>query len=398
MKKICIISNLHLSSNPRVWKEANSLANAGYEVLILTIWTSQKKKDEDIAFIHHPKLSYKAALDLTEVSPLKFFYYRALARLGKEIKSFFNIDTTYALGYGQSLLKQQALKEKADLYIAHTEYGMLIGQKLLKENKKVAFDFEDWYSHDYMITSRPVKLLCRLEKFAIENAAYCTFPSNSMAKEVKEFYHSKKKVHNIIYNGFSSKENAINNISDKSISSLIWFSQTIGPGRGLETLLTALSYVNSKVELHLLGFCDEDYKNKLIDWFPQNLGHQLFFHSPVSHSDLISVLQQHSIGLAIEEDYPESRNTTITNKILQYIQAGIRVLATATKGQKEVARYFPEAVELVPFNDPERWAASIEKILSSPSENKKMQLQKFNEIFSWEAQEEKFLKLVSETI
>jgi len=394
MKKICIISNLHLSTNPRVWKEANTLAAAGYETVILTVWTSEKKRKEDAAFVKHSKLSYKAALNINEVSLPKRLYYKAIVRLGQEMKKKFNIDSSFALGYGQTLLKKEALKANADLYIAHTEYGMLVGRELIKKNKRVAFDFEDWYSHDYIVPSRPFKLLRKLEKFALENGVYCSFPSKAMATGVEEFYNSNKSSH-VIYNGFSTKENIVSNSDTKKNRSIIWFSQTIGPGRGLETLFTALSYLDTKVEVHLLGLCDDIYRNKLMESFPGNMGHSLFFHSPVPHSDLISVLKQHSIGLAIEDNYPESRNTTITNKILQYIQAGIKVLATSTKGQAEVAGYFPGDVELVPFNDPKKWAMCIEQLLSSPPINKELQFQKFKDIFSWEAQEQKLLNLIS---
>src|SRR5689334_18473836 len=101
MKKICLVSNLHLSANPRLWKEANSLAVAGYEVVILTIWTSAEKREQDQSFIHHPNIRYKAAINLIpgEVSSIRRFYRRARRRLSIEIKKRFRIDTSWILDF-----------------------------------------------------------------------------------------------------------------------------------------------------------------------------------------------------------------------------------------------------------------------------------------------------------
>src|SRR5690349_5413383 len=123
MKKICIISDLHLSSNPRVWKEANSLARNGYQVVVLTMWSSAEKKIKDQAFVKHPNLSYKAFLSLIPGETREWirFYQRLRFRLGREVTRFLPVETKWALGYGLDKSVKAAKKEKADLYIAHTE-------------------------------------------------------------------------------------------------------------------------------------------------------------------------------------------------------------------------------------------------------------------------------------
>ena len=102
--------------------------------------------------------------------------------------------------------------------------------------------------------------------------------------------------------------------------------------------------------------------------------------------------------MAIENKFPESRNKTVTNKILQYLQAGIKILATDTEGQQEVAAYFPDTVITVPVDQPELWAKQIGDLLQSPAVNRKEQLNQFNAVFSWEAQEKKLLELVKNAI
>lgn len=398
-EKICLISDLHLSSNPRVWKEANALAAAGYDVVILTMWTSEERRKKDLSLIHHQKIIYKASLNLIpgEIHFLKRFIIRLRSRLAREMKRWLNVDSAWCLGYSPQTMTHAALNEQADLYIAHTEFGIVIGKELILKGAKVAYDIEDWYSHDYLVPERPVALLKSLEKFAVEKGAYCSCPSQSMATALEKDYPSGKKVQ-VLYNGFSVNENVSENSVAASGSSLVWFSQTIGPGRGLETIMKALCELNTKIELHLIGECVVGYDEELNKLFPFDKGHQLIIHSAVKHHELIAILSRHSIGLAIENNTPENKNTTVSNKILQYLQAGIKVLATDTAGQQEVAAYFKNAIATVPVGQPGLWAKQIEHLLQLPVVNRAEQLQQFNAVFSWEAQEKKLLELVRSAI
>jgi glycosyltransferase involved in cell wall biosynthesis len=269
-----------------------------------------------------------------------------------------------------------------------------VGRRLLKEGKKVAFDFEDWYSRDYLVPGRPVKLLKELERNALTNGLYCVAASRSMASALNKAYQTGKEI-TVIYNGFSVSET--NNVVAKKKSgnrpSLIWFSRNIGPDRGLETLFEAIALLGKQIDLHLLGMSDPAYVETLKQKFPASNGHQLTIHNFIDHRELIPFLSGFDIGLAIEESQAESRQVTITNKILQYIQASLKVLATDTAGQQEVAGYFPDRFAVVPAKDPQAWAAGIDELINRASETNNVQ-NTFQEIFSWESQQEKYVKLL----
>lgn len=401
MRKICIITNQHLCNNPRVWKEARSLAINGYKVTIITTWTSAISKEKDMALIEGYGVDYVAALNLipSETTKTIRFLYRLKNRLALIAKLFLGLELPLLLGNDPKPVLKFLKNHTADLYICHVDQSLYIGKILMQNGKRVAYDFEDWYSRDYLVPSRPVKLLENLEQFALQHGVYCTCPSATMAIALASAY-STQKIVKIIYNGFSIEEttaaNPINGKPDKS--SLVWFSQTIGPGRGLETLMKALQFVHSTVQLHLIGDCTKDYQLQLEKLFKGAHSNQLFFHPPIPHSQLLSTLSRHTIGLALENSYPDSRDTTITNKILQYLQAGIKVLATATKGQQEVAPFFPDTIALVDFEDVRGWAANIEKLLQAPPVDQSAQASVFNLFFSWEAQEKKLLTLVDNAL
>lgn len=410
MKRICIVSDLHLSSNPRVWKEANTLATAGYEVTILTMWTSAAKRERDKTFLHHPALQYKAGLNLIpgEIASWRRFYYRVRGRLAREGHRLFKTNSPWTLGYAPGRMTVSALKEQADLYIAHTEYGIVIGNRLLAKGRRVAFDIEDWYSRDYLVPWRPVALLESAEYNALTHGIYVTCPSLAMSAAMQSTYKGTHAAA-VIYNGFPLAESPFNPQSagatapsttaaaSATTPSLIWFSQTIGPGRGLETLLEALKLTRTPLEVHLVGECVTGYDNELENAFPKDKGHRLIIHPPVKHAQLPELIARHRIGLAIEQREPQSRNKTITNKILQYLQAGVQVLATATDGQQEVAAQFPGSVKGVPPDDPAAWAAGLESLLQTDPD-REATCRTFEKKFSWEAQEKKLLELVQKAL
>lgn len=383
-----------MSINPRLWKEAFFYEKRGYEVIVVTMWQSTYFLEKDLELLKGHSIRYIAYLNLIagEIKPLNLFFYRARKRVGGELQQRFNIATNWAISYAPERLLKKALEENADLYCAHLECAFYVGRDLIKAGKKVAFDFEDWYSNDYLEPRRPVKLLKEVEKFALENGVFCTAASKSMADAVKTFYDNDNKV-TVIYNGFSIIESVVNKNQEKPEENplrLLWFSRTIGPDRGIEYLLKALHLCRFPVELHLLGIIASNYEHYLLKESAGLIKHKLKIHQFISHSELPAFISQFKIGLAFEENINNNRQVTITNKILQYLQAGLFVLASNTQGHREVSHYFPDSVLIVNIENSFEVIKALE-ILKSKQRNIEQNI--FNSVFSWEAQEEKFISL-----
>ncbi len=395
-KKICIVTDQHLSANPRVWKEADALARNGYDVEIITRANNAQRKQKDIAILSriNPEIKYSAVVNAIkqEIPFFRDFYYRARLKLVLLAKRL-GFESRYLLSTDPDLIYTESLKRNADLYIAHVECGLFVGKHLIQKGKKVAFDFEDWYSHDYLSPVRAVRLLQELELYALKNGIYVSCPSAAMASALKESYIVEKQPE-VIYNGFPDESEGASPVIKKDGKvNVVWFSQRVGPGRGLEKFIEILKQVDTPVKLTLIGDCPEEYETLLKGVFPKQNGHMLEVMKPVPHTQLDGLLRQFHIGLALEEVYPESRNKTITNKILQYLQAGIKVFATDTDGQAEVAGYYPNAIRTAPANDISQWAAILEELIKSKIDSSVV-AEQYNQYFSWAAQEKKLLELV----
>ncbi|MCQ6957291.1 hypothetical protein [Mucilaginibacter aquariorum] len=340
-KRICIITQSHLCRNPRVLKEATALAAAGYSVQILTGTISADLYRQDLEAIKaYPNIKLQILFNVS-VFTIASFIDRLLHRLGRLLVSHFKIESSFALAYGSTRYYKTAKSINADLYICHQEMATYIGTKLMDTGFRVAFDFEDWYSEDLLPearAARPVQLLQKTEAIALNRGVFCTTTSNALADKLSEAYSSPRP--QVIYNVFPV--DLITGLPDPPGEplKLFWFSQTIGPGRGLEQFISLCGVFQNQLEFHLLGNINEGYKRLLCSLLPKQ--HQLYFHHLVDEHHLACKIATFDIGLALELNTPLSRNYTITNKFFQYIQAGLPVIATETEGQYEAfARYKP---------------------------------------------------------
>ncbi len=117
---------------------------------------------------------------------------------------------------------------------------------------------------------------------------------------------------------------------------MVWFSQNVSYGRGLELVLPAVKKMTGIVELHLIGNMDETFYQQELKSVPN-----IIIHSPMSQKGLHQKLVNFDIGLALDIPVDINRNIALTNKILAYLQSGLFVLATNTDAQHDLLTGLP---------------------------------------------------------
>lgn len=374
------------------------MANAGYQVQIITNSFSAELYQQDKAAIRqYSNIHLQIVSNLSETS-FSSFTDKLINKFARLLKKYAGIETSLSLGYGASRYYHQAKAIKADLYICHQELATYIGTKLLNAGCKVGFDLEDWHSEDLLPEahkSRPVRLLRKAESTALHKGAFCLTTSQAMAQKLSEAYLSP--LPKVIYNVFSSP--ALTKTPKEFFHplKLFWFSQTIGEGRGIEPFLKLLSGLTNSIEFHLLGNINPDYKKKLTILMPYR--HQLYFHEPVSPQQLPAKIAGFDIGLALELDTPMSRNYTITNKLFQYIQSGLPVIASKTAGQTEAFKEFTPGF-MLSQQPTETETAQLYEWLNNPAKLKAARLRAIAaaEVYNWENESKKLLAIIKNTL
>ena len=409
-KKICILLGAHLCRAPRSVKEANALSKAGYEVVVLAPFLESKLVQEDTRLTANRNWVRKAPVDLRRgKNNLVFsFYYRVKRKIAQLLHPYFKFLTPHFLGYGLNTMLKAAIREKADLYIGHQEVGLWLTYQLQEKGFKVGVDIEDWYSKQRIEEKKQSlssKYLEYLEGQMLRKSSFSLTTSKILAEELAAYYGAPAPA--IIYNTFPFFDRQkidhkfLDRPSNQERTSLFWFSQTIGLDRGLDTLFMALTYVSIPVEVHLRGKISDSTKHQLINLFPVEKGHTLYFHHLVSPKELLSRIAEHDIGLALEKSHTASRAYSITNKFFQYLIGGLPILATETEGQLEIAAQLPEVVYTFPEDNAAKLGASINYLLEQPGvleQAKKQAVQAAEKYFSWERQIPVLQKVVQQVL
>ncbi|MGI8892810.1 MAG: glycosyltransferase, partial [Bacteroidia bacterium] len=225
--------------------------------------------------------------------------------------------------------------------------------------------------------------------------------SEVLAEALSKENNSVKPV--VIYNAFSKRDSRDIKLEkrEKDHLSLYWFSQSIGPGRGIEQIIDAINLINEKIDIHLRGIISEEFKKHLQNKLKKDSNHEIIFHTPVPPAELVSTMQEYDMGLSLELKHPSSRDLTVTNKILHYLLAGIPVLASDTAGQKEIAAMSEGAVAIINLEDPQKTADVITNLINDRQRINAMRekaIQVSCHKFNWEEQEKTLLSQVEKAL
>jgi glycosyltransferase involved in cell wall biosynthesis len=396
MARIMIVSGIQLFANPRVVKEADTLAAAGYEVEVIGATLEPELVERDRRLSEGKQWTYTVLMDAS--SPewsdrLRFFAARVRLRLWREAHARFAIGNPRQLGIAGPETLRYCLANNADLYIVHNPQGLWVGTELLRHRRTVAVDIEDWYSENLLPVDRrgyPIASLRRWEGVALREAAYSTTTSQRLSEALTRAYNCKLPA--VVYNAFSWRERDTidGKVLDRvnpDLLSLCWFSQVVGRERGLETLMDALPFVQIPFEIHLRGRCGPEYRDLLLARAPEAWRQRIHFHPQVPHDQLISRIAEHDLGLAAEIPHCRNMQLTVTNKVLQYLLAGLAVVASDTDGQREIAEVAGAGVTTFAAGDAYALAAALSGLLADPGKlraAREAALAAAERFFSWE--------------
>ena len=387
---ILIFTSLHLCRNPRVVKEAAALGAAGYDVTVLAVSMLDRFEQMDRA-LSAPLPFRRVTLDYAARTPRarwESLGQRASTWGARRMLRWLRIESARALGPAQALLRR-ALATPADLTIAHTEIPLWATAALIRAGRAVAVDIEDWYSRDLLFAdrrTRPLKLLARAEKFALQHARYASTTSQSLADALAAAYQAPAPI--VVRNVFPLQPHSrLDRPAGGGPPALVWFSQTIGPGRGLELFFAAWNRTTVPSRVSLIGGECPGYREKILGRLSPERRAWVDFIPFVLPDELPQRLAGFDLGLALESHWPDSRDLTITNKIFQYMNAGLAVVATDTAGQAEVLRGAPDAGLLVAAHETGELARQLDRLLADPAGLRTMQAaarRAAEEKFCWE--------------
>lgn len=373
--RICLLTPGHLSTNPRIVKEADALAEAGYDVTVVAAdyleWARAADQEySSRAWRRARPVSFgpDAPRRARATQVLRQRGARLLTRCGF---SGPRLDAAAWHPAGPDLIRA-ALATTADLYIAHYPAALPAAALAARRHCALyAFDAEDFHPGDLPADPKYVstrRLLARIEGRYLRGCAYITAASPGIAEAYSQAHGVRPVTLLNVFPAVQAPPAATERGCVDPGPSLYWFSQTIGPNRGLELALRAIAHSSSRPHLYLRGAIAPGFGNKLTGLAEElGIGDRLHFLDVSPPEGLAALAARYDIGLASEIADTENRAIALTNKLFTYLLAGVPVAASDIPAHRAIAPQLGPAIHLFAKNDPSSLAGILDRWLATPA-------------------------------
>lgn len=394
-KQLLFITTSSLAANPRLVKEFESLKQH-YSCTVLCFkhhdWSLSlseeiKTRNEEVDFIEIDRKKSVKETILSKIVHKLAITVNPLLQNNFKISAFASNDKTAQLYFRVKKLRN---KHQFDTVIAHNLGAFYPAVKICQfQNTKLQLDIEDFYPEEALYFNKKYEKANRylIMQSSFNVAKNSTYASKGIEIECKKRFKLATDIkHTTIINAFAASDFLSPKSNSNENIKCVWFSQNIGPNRGLEQVFETAK-ANSEIEFHIIGNANSDYlKTKVIS-------SNIKFHTIMTQTKLHQFLSTMDIGLALEsKDADFNRDICLTNKILAYAQAGLYILATDTFGQRDFLKGLEyKAGELISADLNETLLNLDDAVFTF--ENKQHRW-KNAKALSWEEEQKKLVKLL----
>ena len=377
MARICLISPGHLTSNPRLVKEADALTVAGHQVTVISGWSFPPHQAEDRRFDSHPWAQHHRVAFGALATPHRRMWQRLRQRLARGLVRLGAHGPAVAIRAWHPAspdLIRAARGVRADLYIAHYPAALPAAALAARAHGgHYAFDAEDFHLGDF--PEEPAydfqrQLLRMIEGRYLPGCVFTTAASPGIADAYADAYGIPLPV--VVRNVFPlshAPEGPTPRGTAVPGPSLYWFSQTIGPDRGLECALRAIALAESKPHLYLRGFISDAYRQSLVALArAEGVEDRLHLLPPAPPEQMERLASSYDVGLVAEIGCTPNRRIALTNKLFTYALAGIPMLLSDIHAHLEAEALAGEAARTFGCQDSTSLATALDGWLAAPPE------------------------------
>jgi glycosyltransferase involved in cell wall biosynthesis len=367
---VCLVTPGHLSTNPRLVKEADALAAAGCAISIVSARFIPWADEADSEFASRHWTVRRVAFGPI-AGRARHVAQSLRRRAGLLAYKLLGCCAEIAFHPVIPTLTRAACAVPADLYIAHNLAALPAACRAAQRHgARLGFDAEDFHSgelNDTPENALPLRLTRDIERRYLSRCDYLTAASPGIARAYADAYGVKEPV--VIFNVFP-KSDAPGAPTPRGTAqpspSLYWFSQTIGPDRGLETVVEAIGLSRSRPTLFLRGNPSPGYPSQLSALAAKcGVADCVRILPPAPPGEMVRLAAQYDVGIASEPGHTPNNRLALPNKLFTYLLAGVPALASDTSAQSAIAAEMPEAVVVYPQQDAQVLAARMDQLLSS---------------------------------
>jgi glycosyltransferase involved in cell wall biosynthesis len=391
---VCFITPGHLSTDPRLVKEADAVAGRGARVSVVTgrflpwavrtdaVFRSRPWDHVEVPFGPHAGRPNWLAQSVVRHSSRIAGWLTGAGRLREA-------------GFHPAMLalERAAGRIAADLYVAHNLAALPAAARAARvHGSAYAFDAEDDHVEELPDTADNAgerRLRDEILRAYLPGAAFVTASSPMIAAALRERH---GRDFTVIHNVFPLADaSGLAEPADAPAPRFYWFSQTIGPDRGLEQMLEILPAMRTRAALCLRGAPQAGYAQRLgsgpIEWLPV-----------VEPDRVVRSCAGYAAGLSLETATTRNHQRCLSNKAFACLLAGTPVVLSDTPAQRALAAELGAAAMLIDLARPAEAAARLDGWLADAPGRRAAARAAWRiarERYNWDREQHAFLGLLA---
>jgi glycosyltransferase involved in cell wall biosynthesis len=239
----------------------------------------------------------------------------------------------------RSLKLERMLSEtKADVYMGYNIDTLIpIRRAAARNGALTVFDCQEFYSDmGHWQTKFDQELIRSVEREYLPGCGLVLAASDEMADEFVRAYGIKRPLP--VYNVpplqaelVQKKEEGFN---------LYWRNSSINLNqRGLGDGLRALSLLPAEIKLHVQGRLSAEDGEQLERLIKElGINGRVSIHPPYQPHEAIDAASPYTVGLCLEQSGCRNHDVTVSNKMFDYMMAGLVVIASDLPGLRDVVK------------------------------------------------------------
>lgn len=212
-------------------------------------------------------------------------------------------------------------------YVLANDLDTLLPAVYLKKTceTKIVYDAHEFYPFQFpgasLLLTKPIAIL---EKCLLSQVSDVITVTPQLAEEMRNYYKLSKEIYAIP--NCSPIEVQKSGASKENVKKIFLFQGMFAPGRGIETLINSWLKLNPANATLVLRGPENDYR-KYCESLVKDLSSSIVFDEPVLEDDLIKAAAKADVGVIPYEPTSVNNMNCCPNKLSQYLQSGIAVLA-----------------------------------------------------------------------
>ncbi|MFZ5669648.1 MAG: glycosyltransferase [Pseudomonadota bacterium] len=297
--------------------------------------------------------------------PLAHAVNKARVVAGRLAMKLFGLVTEPLFGDRTIGLTRLLVEARADLYIAHNIEALLPAVRAARRNgAALIFDCMEYYSDmgDGQ-TAEEARAARRLEARWLPRCVLVTASSEALSRALADRYGIEPPL--ALYN--TPRIEAPPPRTRGEGLRLYWRNAVVGfSQRGLEDALAALTLLPDDVTLHLQGRPSMDGGQRLEARIRElGLADRVTVLPPFAPGEAVRQAGAYDVGLCLERRGPANHEYTVSNKLFDYMMAGLAVVVSDLPSLRSVVERAGAGLLFEP-GSPEDLAARIRRLRDEP--------------------------------